>query len=396
MSHESDQTPEVDNDTQHMREQVEMLEQKLALQQRISYAAGLFQGDVTVRTLLESLTEGIIVVDHMGAIILVNQRAVTMFGYLPGELVGQSINILIPDRYIEFHDEHMRDYFKSPHIRAMGQGYDLIGHRKDGTEFPVEISLSTLETEAGRLGLTFVTDISKRKSIEHELLLRNKDLEAFAHTLAHDLKGLLAILVGMSIELADTHHQISGEDLHLYLTQMASSGLKMNNIIDGLLLFASMRKGDVQPKTLDMSRIVRDALDRLQYYIESSQADIIIPDQFETALGQAEWVEEVWLNYLSNAIKYGGNPPRVELSSQQLDDGTVKFMVTDNGRGLSPEEQAALFQQFVRFEQVQTEGYGLGLSIVKEIVTKLGGEVGVTSQVGQGSTFFFTLPADPS
>ena len=116
-------------------------------------------------------------------------------------------------------------------------------------------------------------------------------------------------------------------------------------------------------------------------------------DSWPRALGHAAWVEEVWANYLSNAIKYGGQPPRVMLGAEPQQDGMVRYWVRDNGPGLAPEDQARLFTPFTRLDQVRVKGHGLGLSIVRRIVEKLGGQVGVESQLGQGSTFFFILPA---
>jgi signal transduction histidine kinase len=142
-----------------------------------------------------------------------------------------------------------------------------------------------------------------------------------------------------------------------------------------------------------MLAVVIDAQDRLADLIGEHQADIILPDAWPTALGRGPWVEEVWVNYISNAIKYGGSPPRVELGATRQAGGTVRFWVRDNGPGLTPEEQARLFRSFERLDRVRAKGHGLGLSIALRIVEKLGGQVGVDSQVGQGSVFSFTLPS---
>jgi two-component system sensor histidine kinase/response regulator len=142
-----------------------------------------------------------------------------------------------------------------------------------------------------------------------------------------------------------------------------------------------------------MASIVAEAQQRLAHMIEEHQAEIILPDTWPVALGHGPWVEEVWVNYLNNAIKYGGQPPHVELGATKQPDGMVRFWVRDNGPGLRPEEQARLFTPFTRLDQVRTKGHGLGLSIVGRIVEKLGGQVGVESEVGRGSVFTFTLPA---
>ena len=133
---------------------------------------------------------------------------------------------------------------------------------------------------------------------------------------------------------------------------------------------------------------------RLTDMIEQTQATIDAAgvSRWPVALGHMAWVEEVWVNYLSNAIKYSGKPPHLELGAEEQPDGMVRYWVRDNGPGLTPEDQARLFTPFTRLDQVRARGYGLGLSIVRRIVEKLGGQVGVESQPGQGCTFFFTLP----
>ena len=144
-------------------------------------------------------------------------------------------------------------------------------------------------------------------------------------------------------------------------------------------------------RPLDMARIVAEAQSRLAYLIEEHRAEIILPERWPVALGHAPWVEEVWINYLSNAIKYGGRPPRVELGATAEADGEIRFWVRDNGLGLTPDDQVKLFTPFTRLDEVRAKGHGLGLSIVRRIVERLGGEVGVDSQMGGGSVFSFSL-----
>jgi signal transduction histidine kinase len=171
----------------------------------------------------------------------------------------------------------------------------------------------------------------------------------------------------------------------------------MLNVIDELLLLAEIRKGQAQTRPLDMAVIVDAALERLAAMVERSQAEIVLPETWPVALGYGPWVEEVWVNYLSNAIKYGGEPPRVELGSDLsqdggLPEGKARFWVRDNGSGLAKQEQDRLFVPFTRLAQARAQGHGLGLSIVRRIVEKLGGEVGVQSELGEGSLFYFALP----
>ncbi len=226
-----------------------------------------------------------------------------------------------------------------------------------------------------------------------ELQTRNEELDAFAHTVAHDLKNPLHLVTGFAEALCVTHSTMSAEELEDYLQTIAQNGRRMYTIIDELLLLAQMHQKEVEMKPLDMASIVNEARQRLAYLIKEYQGQIIVPPHWPSALGHAAWVEEVWINYLSNALKYGGRPPRVELGATMQADGMVRFWVRDNGPGLTPEEQAKLFAPFMRLDQVRARGHGLGLSIVRRIVEKLGGQVGVESEAGCGSVFSFTLPA---
>jgi len=229
-----------------------------------------------------------------------------------------------------------------------------------------------------------------------ELQARNEELDAYAHTVAHDLNGPLAPLIGYAEVLVMDYKSLmkpSGVDL---LRKIARGGRKMSNIINELLLLSTVRKmEDVHIETLDMSRIVNEAHVRLTDLIEEHQAQVQIPDSFPPALGQGLWIEEVWVNYLGNALKYGGRPPVIELGASQQENGSVRYWVRDNGSGLTKDEQARLFTPFTRFDQIRARGHGLGLSIVQRIVEKLGGQVGVESQPDKGSTFWFSLPTAP-
>jgi signal transduction histidine kinase len=224
-----------------------------------------------------------------------------------------------------------------------------------------------------------------------ELQAQNEELDAFAHTVAHDLKSPLSNLMGF-VDLLVSEEGVD-ETVRMYGGYIFKSGQKMVNIIDELLLLAQVRQADVKPVPLDMERIVKESRKRLRHHFDDYKAELIVPEEWPIVLGYSTWVEEIWVNYMSNAMKYGGRPPRVELRYVQLPNNFVKFQVVDNGAGLSPEAKNSLFTPFERLEQVgKIEGYGLGLSIVRRIAEKLGGKVGVESEPGQGSAFFFTLP----
>jgi signal transduction histidine kinase len=222
----------------------------------------------------------------------------------------------------------------------------------------------------------------------------NEELDAFAHTVAHDLKGPVGNLMSFADLLMNSCAELPEDQIQECLRSIVYGSERMSNIINALLLLASVRKiEEVRVEPLDMVRIVAEVRDRLTEPADEYQAEIISPGTWPVALGYAPWVEEAGVNYVSNATKYGGHPPRVELGAETQADGQICFWVRDNGRGISLEEQKRLFTPFTRLSQVQVKGYGLGLSIVRRIVEKLGGRAAAESEVGQGSVFSFTLPA---
>jgi signal transduction histidine kinase len=229
--------------------------------------------------------------------------------------------------------------------------------------------------------------------LQRDLREQVAELDAFAHTVAHDLKSPLALVIGLADFITLQYSDSIPPELVGYLKKIQNTGYRGVNIIDELLLLASVRKQDVQLRPLDMAQIVSSAQERLALMLDSYKAEIVLPAQWPLAMGYAPWVEEVWANYLSNGLKYGGQPPRLELGTAVQPDGMVRFWVRDNGPGLPPEKQAVLFTEFVRLNELRAEGFGLGLSIVRRIMDKLGGRVGVHSVEGQGSEFYFELPA---
>lgn len=176
---------------------------------------------------------------------------------------------------------------------------------------------------------------------------------------------------------------------------MADCARKITDIIVNLALLSETFGKKVMKVPVPMGEVVDKALQDLSAQIEQKNVEIIQPTEWPTVEGVNEWLRIVWMNYISNAIKYGGKPPRVELGATQNEDYTVTFWVQDNGPGLSSKQQEQLFKRYTRLTQGDIEGTGLGLSIVHRVVTRLGGEVGVQSELGKGSRFYFTLPAVP-
>ena len=255
---------------------------------------------------------------------------------------------------------------------------------KEYTHFDEE-DLTMVETLAAAAAIAI-----ENAKLVTSLQAQNSELDAFAHTVAHDLKHQLAKILGFSDMLCDSINYLEQDEIVQMSSVIAKGAHKMDSIIREILLLSGVRKKAVTLSTIDMAETVDEAFHRLSHMLSDHDATFVAPDEWPKASGYAPWVEEVWVNYISNAIKYGGHPPRIELG-YEIEGDNVWFYVKDNGKGLTEDEQSKLFVQFARLTR-RAEGQGLGLSIVRRIVTKLGGEVAVESTLGEGSIFKFCLP----
>jgi two-component system sensor histidine kinase/response regulator len=244
---------------------------------------------------------------------------------------------------------------------------------------------------------THLTLHSLQQQLRQELIARDSliaDLHAYAHTVAHDLRNPISVALGYALLLEMQGDALAADERHQYLATVTQGLRKLSSIVDELLLLAEVRKQELDVTPLAMDVIVGEALRRVADLAERAGVTVDAPAQWPIVMGYAPWIEEVWVNYLSNALKYGGEPPRIEIGAE-VNDGQVRCWVRDHGDGLTAEQQVRLFTPFERLDQARATGHGLGLSIVKRIITKLDGEVGVESPglPGQGCTFWFTLPA---
>lgn len=235
---------------------------------------------------------------------------------------------------------------------------------------------------------------SVRARLEKKELL--DELDAFAHTVAHDLKNPLATLYGrlglLAMQLEPSHDAT----LYHHVTEATVAANRLSCIIDDLLLLAGVRQQHVTIEPLDMEAVVTESLNRIEDLLIRTGTSVSKSATWPAAIGYAPWVTNVWSNYISNAAKYAGSRPRIELGAALRPDGNyTRFWVQDHGPGLDANAQAALFVPFTRISSVRAKGHGLGLSIVRRIVEKLGGQVGVESQPGQGARFWFELPTSP-
>jgi len=249
-------------------------------------------------------------------------------------------------------------------------------------------------------------EISERLAIEQQLRDANEqlgyeieaseklieELNAYAHTVAHDLKNPLNVISGYS-ELLLSHHD-SDTKTHQWVSRVFSSSRQMQQIIESLLLLATVRQNQIAFVPVNMKAIIDSAIERSAYHIEQSEATIVAFDDDIFVESYGEWLVEVWVNFISNAIKYGGEPPEIIMGYDDMSKTEINFWIDDNGVGITDEVQKALFQPFQRFDVQRAKGHGLGLSIVKRIIERLGGRVYAQRLEPSGSRFGFILPTE--
>lgn len=354
--------------------------------------------------ILHSIAEGVIATDGQGVVRFMNPVAEELTNWDQSEAIGTAwqevFRPIAPDSNEALVDVILQVFDPNREEDVSHEAW-LID--RAGVKCAIQFSVAPIRSLAGNnAGLVLVfQDISARREAKtqlqryaDELAARNEELDAFAHTVAHDLQSPLSTIFGYAELLLESPGVSQNEELLQGLQIIARTSRKMINITEELMVLAGVRQVDALLAPLDMVPIVDEAILRLADMIEDSNATIRLPEQWPWALGYAPWVEEIWVNYLSNAMKYGGTPPHIEVGGSEQGDGMVRFWVRDNGPGLTLEQQALLFKPFTKLSQVRASGSGMGLSIVRRIVEKLGGEVRLESEgiPGRGSLFSFTLP----
>jgi len=357
----------------------------------------LIKSEEKYRILTESLNDVVLQISVDCEILYVSPAIKKFSGYSETDELGNHIR-----KYFINFDEFNRAIHLISDLKTAKNGgiFEFQFRAANNITFPVEVSYIPLFDGGKVIAIQLVMrNITERKEAEKirmqytkDLQERNEDLDAFSQTVAHDLNNPIASIIGFAELLIEDYNRLSDKEIIKLLKIVVDSSEKMKQIISSLLLFASLRKADIVTEELSMSEILTNSISRFKSIIAKNNVEIHFPKKFPITIGNPQWVEEVLVNYISNAIKYGGIPPIIEIRAEIEDNNMVRFCVRDNGHGISKEDQKLLFKQFERLDQVGISGHGLGLSIVRRIVEKLGGEVGVKSEIGKGSEFYFSLP----
>ena len=352
----------------------------------------------------EAATDAIVTCDSEGRIQAVNSRTEEMFGYSRAELVGQQLEMLVPEKLRGAHGGHRKEYFAKPYQRRMGMGYELSARRKDGSEFPVEISLSVVRGGSRPLALSFITDITERKRLE-EQVIQSQRMEAvgrLAGGVAHDFNNLLTVIAGYNRLMLD--HLSPNHMLRGYAEEIAKAGERATALTDQLLAFS--RRQAIQTRILDVNPLI-GALERMVRRLIGE--DIELKTQYGVDVPRVKagsgQIEQVVINLVVNArdaMPHGGKitveTGSLEVLEEQLDApgglGPGRYLVLsvqDTGSGMDQEVKSHLFEPFFTTKE-QGKGTGLGLSTVYGIVKQNRGDITVESEPGKGSKFTVYLP----
>jgi PAS domain S-box-containing protein len=359
----------------------------------------LAQMEGKYRGLLEAAPDAMVVVNQGGAIVLLNVQAEKQFGYRRDELVGQKVKNIIPEGFAE---RLLADALRSAEdalAQQIGTGIELIGRRKNGSHFPIEIMLSPLESAEGILVTAAIRDITKRKKAEAHLLQKveelnrsNEELEQFAYIASHDLQEPLRMVASYTQLLSKRYRGRLDSDADEFIAFAVDGASRMQRLINDLLAYS--RVGTKAMDLLDTSseEALQQALINLRGAVAESGA-IVTQDPLPTVLADEMQLIHLFQNLLGNAIKYQ-NPgiPRVHVSACRNGENKWIFSVKDNGLGIDSQYFEKIFGMFQRLhKREEFAGTGVGLAICKKIVERHGGTISVESQPGQGSTFRFAL-----
>ncbi|MBL8021676.1 MAG: PAS domain S-box protein [Leptospirales bacterium] len=363
----------------------------------------LKKADAQFRMAFDAAPSAMLMVNRSGQIMMANTQVELLFGYERSEILKKDVEELIPERFRSVHPAHRDVFTTAPTARTMGGGGDLFARRKDGSEFPVEIGLNPMQTDDGDFTIVSIIDITERtrtvaelKARSDELLQSNQDLERFAFAASHDLREPLRAVTGCLQLLEQRYsHQLDARG-NEFIFHAVDGARRMQRLIDDLLLYSRVTTQGEPFGRANLNQALNLAVKNLSVAIQETNARIKADGLPKAIRGDASQLAMLFQNLIGNAVKFKGEQdPEILITSKNL--GTeVVISVQDNGIGIDPEYSDRIFAIFQRLHtRVEYPGTGVGLALCRRIVERHGGRIWVESTVGQGSTFYFTLPVEP-
>lgn len=355
-----------------------------------------FQDD-PFRHVIEMAPIAVILINENGLIELVNVQAERIFGYTRDELLGTSVDALLPDRFQGQHSHHRHMFFHNPVPRAMGSGRDLFAKRKDGSEFPVEIGLNPLTTSSGMKVLSTIVDISERKQAEirqqqlmTDLKRINEELNSFAFVASHDLKSPLRGIDQLATWIVEDLGDDVSAETQGHIRLMRGRIKRMERLLDDLLAYSRVGRTDDEIATVETAILIKDIFDMM---VSLKPISLDLGKNLPILRTRKVPLELVFRNLICNAIKHNDKPLGCIRVDAEVVDGGYVFVVSDNGPGIAPEHQQRVFEMFQTLKpRDEMEGSGIGLALVKKAIHLVGGSISIESDGQNGCTFRFVWP----
>ena len=358
------------------------------------------------RNLAEAANDAILSANSCGKIVYFNPAAERIFSYSPTEIIGQPLTILMPERFRDPHRQGLDRFLRTGEARVIGKTVELAGRRKDGTEFPLELSLSSWKTREDTFFTAILSDITERKKSEKalkhqearerrsvELKRSNDELQQFAYIAAHDLQEPLRMVASYTQLLAKRYKGRLDSDADEFIAYAVDGAHRMQLLIGDLLAYCRVGTKGEEPRETSSEAALEQALLNLQGAIQES-GGVVTHDPLPTVIADGAQLVQLFQNVVGNAIKYrSAELPRVHVSANKNGGNEWIFSMRDNGLGIDPKYFEKIFVMFQRLHgREEFSGTGIGLTVCKKIAERHGGRMWVESEPGKGSTFYFALP----
>lgn len=390
---------ELDSMIERLRETNAVLQTEIAERKRADEASA--EQQARFRAVAETAKDAVISADESGHIVYLNPAAERIFGYTPDEASGRPLTLLMPKRYQAAHLQGFAHFKASGNARVIGKTTELTGLRRDGTEFPLELSLASWNAGGRAFFTGILRDISKRKHAEQalrdyaaQLEAANRELESFSYSVSHDLRAPLRSIDGFSQALLEDYAEQLDDTGRDHLERVRAAAQRMGQLIDDLLKLARVTRTDINPEPIDLTALVHEVAGEIRSREPQRQVALDVMPELRVC-GDQPLLRVAIENLLSNAWKFTGRRERAEIAVGRTEQGgSTAYFVRDNGVGFDMDHAGNLFGAFQRLHDMQTfPGTGVGLATVQRVIHKHGGRIWAQAAPEQGAAFYFTLPS---